>query len=83
MGAQVVIVGLQPSGPIDEFTDEIGMPGVPVGLGDHVHEDLMERHLSAVGWPPRHVADRIQVQRLDRLIGVRPGPPVYPDDLVT
>jgi hypothetical protein len=28
---EVVVVGLQPGGPVDEFADDIGVPGVAVG----------------------------------------------------
>jgi len=74
---------LQPGGPVDELADDIGMPSVPVGLGHHVDQDPVQGHLLSAGWPPRHVADRIQAQRLDRLVRVRPGPPVHPGDLIT
>jgi len=74
---------LQPGGPVDELADDIGMPSVPVGLGHHVDQDPVQGHLLPAGWPPRHVADRIQAQRLDRLVRVRPGPPVHPGDLIT
>jgi len=36
MCPEVVVVGLQPGGPIDEFADDIGMLGVPVSLGGQV-----------------------------------------------
>ena len=42
----------------------------------------VQRHLAAVVGPPRHPADRVQRQRLDGGVGVRPRPPVEVDDLL-
>jgi hypothetical protein len=43
-----------------------------VGLGRHVHEDLVQRDLTALA-PPRHAPDRVEVALLERHRGVCPG----------
>ena len=53
-----------------------------VGLGDHVDQDLVQRHLAALLGPPRHLTERVELQRLDRRVGVRPDPVVEVDDLL-
>ena len=77
---QVVVLLAYSGGTVDELADDVGVPCVPVGLGDHVHEDLVQRDLAVVS-PPGHVADRVQRQRADRGVGVRPRPVVQTDDL--
>src|SRR6202022_186622 len=77
----VVVAVTQTSGAVDELADDVGLPGMPVGLGDHVDQDLVERHLAPVIRPPRHMTDRIQRERADNGVGVRPGPPVQAGDL--
>jgi hypothetical protein len=54
--------------------------GVPVGVGDHVHEDLMQRDLAPLLRPPWHLADGIQRQRTDRGVRARPDTVVQTDD---
>ena len=44
----VVVVRPHPDGPVDELADDVRVPGVPVGLGDHVHQDLVQCHLGAI-----------------------------------
>jgi DNA-binding MarR family transcriptional regulator/GNAT superfamily N-acetyltransferase len=78
---QVVVLLAYSGGAVDELADEVGVPGVPVGLGDHVHQDLVQRDLAVIP-PPGHAADRAQAQRADRGVGVRPCPVIQPDDLV-
>src|ERR1022692_3294938 len=82
-GRHVVVAIPQPDGPVDEFPDDIGVPRVPVSLGDHVDQDPVQRHLAPVARPPRHVADRVQRQRADRRVRMGPGAVVEPDDLLT
>ena len=53
-------------------SDDVGVAGVPMGLGDHVHEDLVQRDLAPLPRPPRHLADGIQPQRVDRGVRMRP-----------
>src|ERR1022692_1169077 len=45
-GRHVVVAIPQPDGPVDEFPDDIGVPRVPVSLGDHVDQDPVQRHLA-------------------------------------
>ena len=78
----VVVAAAQPGGAVDELTDDVGLAGMPVGFGDHMDQDLVQRHLAPVFRPPRHVAHRVQGQRADRGVRVRPGPPVQPGDLL-
>jgi DNA-binding MarR family transcriptional regulator/GNAT superfamily N-acetyltransferase len=78
---QVVVLLAYSGGAVDELADEVGVPGVPVGLGHHVHQDLVQRDLTVVS-PPGHVANRVQAQRADRGVGVLPCPVIQPDDLV-
>ena len=82
-GGQVVVARTEADLAVDEAPDDVGVPGVAVGLGDHVHEDPVQRHLVAVLRPPGHVPDRIEVERRDRGVGVGPGPVVEIDDVGT
>ena len=57
-------------------------PAWRLRLGDHVHEDPVQRHLAALAghhgtWPGASSG-----QRVDRGVGVRPGPVVQPDDVL-
>ncbi|MFF5218551.1 hypothetical protein [Micromonospora sp. NPDC000442] len=56
------------------------MPGVPVHLGEHVHEDVVKRHRRVL--PPPHRAGRVDRERLDRDVGVCPGSVPQADDVV-
>jgi hypothetical protein len=71
-----------PSFTVDEFPDDVGMPGVPVGIGDHAHHGMVQRHLVSLTRPPRHPADRVQLQRVDRRVRVRPRPAVELHDVI-
>jgi hypothetical protein len=53
-----------------------------MGLGDHVHEDPLQRDLAPLPRPPRHLADGIQRQRVDRGVRVRPDTVVQANDLL-
>ena len=80
-GREVAVVGPQPGRPVDELADDVGLAGVPVGLGDHVHQDPVQRDLTPPLLPPRYVAGCVQGQRADRGVRVRPGPVVQLDDV--
>jgi hypothetical protein len=41
-GGHEVVTRAQPDGPVDEFPDDVGVPGVPVSLGDHVDQDPVQ-----------------------------------------
>lgn len=61
------------------LTQNVGVAGVPVGLGqdmDH-HVEKLDLRL----WPPRDMAAGIDRKRLDRRVGVLPRPPVTIDDV--
>ena len=80
--SHVVVAFPQAGGAVDELADDVGLPGVPVGLGDHVDQDLVQRHLAPALRPPRHMTDRVQRERADGGVGVRPGLPVQAGDLL-
>lgn len=44
----VVVPLAQPDAVVDEFPNDVGMSRVPVGLGDHVDQDPMQRHLGTI-----------------------------------
>ncbi|GAA3320996.1 hypothetical protein GCM10017710_49080 [Arthrobacter ramosus] len=58
------------------------MPQVLGRLDAHVHQDLMERHVSAFFRPPRHFPGSVEWERLDGCIAVLGREPVQFDDLV-
>ena len=70
----------QPGGPVDELPDDVRLTGMPAGLGGYVDQDPVQRHLVPLGRPPRHMAEGLQPQRVDRGIGVRPRPAVQAGD---
>jgi hypothetical protein len=78
----VVVVFAQPHRPVDEFPDDIGVAGVPVCLGDHVHQDLMQRHIGPLVRPPWHPTGGVQGQGVDGGVRVRPRPVIQGDDLL-
>src|SRR6516225_5120863 len=43
----VVVARTQADRAVDELADDVGLPGVPVGLGDHMDQDFVQRHLAA------------------------------------
>jgi hypothetical protein len=78
----VVVSLAEPDTAVDKFPNDVGMSSVPMGLGDHVVQDLTQRHLSPIFRSPGHPASRVQRQRRDRLVRVFPDPPVETNDLV-
>jgi len=46
------------------FAQDIGVSGVPTGLGEHMNQDVEQLHVRA--WPPRHVASGADVEGVDR-----------------
>jgi len=54
-GRHVVVAVLRPGGAVDQLPDNIFVPGVPIGLGDHVYQDPLQCHLAPIGRPPEHV----------------------------
>src|SRR5581483_6485704 len=63
---QIVVAIAQARGAVDELADDVGLPGVPVGLGDHVNQDLVQRHRAPLIGPPRDMTHGVQRQRADR-----------------
>jgi hypothetical protein len=78
----VVVPLAEPDSAIDELPDDVGMTRMSMRFGDHVQQDLVQRHLRPVFRPPGNPADRIQRQCDDRLVRMCPDAPVEPHDLV-
>src|SRR3954447_7192988 len=81
-GRHVVVVQPEPGSTVDQLTDDVGLARVPVGLGDHVHQNAVQRDLAAILRPPRHMTDVIEPQRCDGGIGMFPGAVIQVDDLL-
>jgi hypothetical protein len=77
---QVGVPNGQTDRAVDEFADDVGMARVPVGVGGHADQDVVQRALVVVGRPPGDVADGIERQGVDGGVRVRPGPAVLPGD---
>ncbi len=54
------VLAARPGGAVDQLPYDNGVPGVPMGLGDHVHEDPVQGHLATLRRPPGHLPDRVQ-----------------------
>jgi hypothetical protein len=76
------VVGPQTHCTVDELSDDVRMAHVPVGLGDHVHEDPVQGDLTARSFPPGHLSRSVQRQRLDGLVRVCASTAIHPDDLI-
>jgi hypothetical protein len=61
------------------FAQDVGVAGVPAGLGKDVDQDVEEFHVGA--WPPRHVAGGVDGEGIDRRVAVVPHSPVSVDDV--
>jgi len=77
---QVGVPDGQTDRAVDEFADDIGVARVPVGVGGHAHQDVMQRNFVVVGRPPGHMTDGVEWQGVDGGVRVRPGPAVQPGD---
>jgi hypothetical protein len=77
---EVGAAGAVAEGAIDELADEVGVAGVPAGLGGHADQDVVQGHLVIVGRPPGDVADGVQGQGAYGGVGVGPGPAVQAGD---
>src|SRR5207245_9020265 len=75
-GSHVVVVPAQADRAVDQFPHDIRMPGVAIGLGDHVDEDAVQGDFAPLLGPPRGLRERIEWQRLERRVGVLRGPAV-------
>src|SRR4051794_9978232 len=61
------------------LAQDVSVPGVTIGLVEDVDHDVEELHVRAR--PPRHMAGRVDVERGNRRVRVRPHAPVAMDDL--
>jgi hypothetical protein len=77
---QVGVPDGQTDRAVDEFADDVGMARVPVGVGGHADQDVMQRNFVVVGRPPGHMTDGVERQGVDGGIRVRPGPAVQAGD---
>jgi hypothetical protein len=59
-----------PCGTVELFTQEVGVTGVPVGLGEHVDQDVEQHDVGSR--PPRHMTRCVDVERLDGGVSVLP-----------
>lgn len=66
---------------IDELSDDVGVPGVTLGVGGDMHKDMMQRDLDVA--PPRHLPDRVEWEVDDRCVGDLPGAPVEDDNVMS
>ena len=60
------------------LAQDVGMPGMPAGLGQDVDQDVEQPDVRPR--PPRHVAGRVDVESVDRRVGVVASAPEHPDD---
>ena len=52
VGVREVAVLLEQSGrAVDQFADDVGVTGVPLGFRGHVDEDMVQRHLAVLSPP--------------------------------
>jgi ribosomal protein S18 acetylase RimI-like enzyme len=70
--------GIDPDGAVQTLTQDVGMAGVPGGVGQAVNHDVEQRHLFL---PPRHIAACAKVERLDGRVGVAPHPLIQTHDM--
>src|SRR4051812_39228819 len=82
-GGHVVATGPQAGGSVDELSNDVGMPRMPVRLRRHVDEDPVQRDLAAIVRPPRDATACIERQRADRFVRVLPRTVIQPDDPLT
>ena len=75
-GRQVVPRPAQAGDAVDELAHDVGVPDVPVGLGEDVHEHPVQGDPARLRPPPRNLAGRVQRQLGDGRVRVLPGPPV-------
>src|SRR5262249_51456010 len=60
VGCREIVVAFQQSGcAVNKLSDDVGVTGVPLGVGCHVHEDAAQGH-RAVICPPRHAEVIVQ-----------------------
>jgi hypothetical protein len=80
--SHVVVTWLPSGGPVNQFPNDVGVAGVPMGLRDDVHQDPLQRRLTALSWSPWDPADGIQLQRPDGSVRVPPYSLVQVDDVL-
>jgi hypothetical protein len=79
---QVRVLGAVAGRAVDQLAHHVGVARVPVRFRHDVQQDQPQRHLLAALRPPRHASHRVQSQRIDGGVGVRPGRPVEIDHLL-
>jgi hypothetical protein len=68
-----------PDCAVDLLAQDVGVPGVPGGIGEHMDHDVEQLHVSA---PPGNVTGSVDGESIDRRVLVFPYAPVEADDLV-
>src|SRR5215207_19957 len=76
---QVRVVGRHADCAVKTFAEDVGVPGVPIRLREHMYQQSVQRHVGP--GPPGHPAWRVEAEGIDRRVGVLPDPPVAVDDL--
>ena len=64
---------------VERFAQDVGVAGVPTGLGEQVDEDVEQGHLGVL--PPGHAARGVEGEGLHRRVAVVPHPSVAVDDV--
>ena len=77
---QVVGTSEHSGGAVDEFTKDVSVAGMSLGVGDHVNHDVMQRDASIS--PPPHMSDGVQGQFVDGRVREVPGAPVAVHDFL-
>src|SRR5687768_15136193 len=80
-GAKVVVTLEESCRAVDEFSDDVGVASVPLGLCRHMHKDVMQRECG-VGAPPWHLSHCIEWQLGDGCVGKLPRTLVEIDDVI-
>jgi hypothetical protein len=73
---QIRVIGRYPRDAVQLLAQDVGVPGVPVGLADHVDQDV-EEHDHRNRWrPPGHPTRRVEGEGVNSRVRVSPRLPV-------
>jgi hypothetical protein len=70
---QVVARLQQPRRPVDDFPNDVGVAGVPLGVHNDMDQDLVQGDLVLTGGPVRDMSDAVEGKGVDGGIRVGPG----------
>lgn len=80
VGRQAAVVFVHSYGAVDQLADDVGMTRVPLGVGDHSDECMMQRQRVVIRRPARHRADGIERQLIEGGVRQAPGLSIAIDD---